>query len=303
MRSSNPPMAPKRDEGAPGRLYYRQRAGASAPRLSFEEARRCIVAVYTGLEGTGWFDEWFGKECVDSGHIAGEAGTDPATFIFTRLWLPNMWPLAPALKVADQITLFSVIELLFDCVSEPFSGWNHPWNGCGMHWEKFDRERGRIRWREEVNRVLQHLEDGWELSSSGEVQRVGEPGVRELMDQPLPSATSSSDREKVAAAVRKYRHFSTPRVERIEAVRNLADVLERYRERVKSGPLSEDERELFLIANRFAIRHYKETQKSDYSDEWLDWLFHLYLSSVHLMLRLVHGNDATNEPEPDSIPF
>jgi hypothetical protein len=75
---------------------------------------------------------------------------------------------------------------------------------------------------------------------------------------------------------------------------------------VKEQLLSQDESALFNIANNYAIRHHKAEQKDDYDDVWLRWLFYFYLSTVHLVLGLVHG---LQEPPPppvsadDEVPF
>lgn len=115
----------------------------------------------------------------------------------------------------------------------------------------------------------------------------------------MPTRTPSKDREKVEAAVRVYRHFSTTRPQRIDAVRHLVDVLELYRQQLKVSDLSDDEKDLYNIANNFAIRHYKKGMKDEYSDDFVDWLFHMYLATVHLMLLLVHGSEpSAADPQP-----
>lgn len=292
-----------------GKLYFGQRAGLDAPQLEFAKMRSLVVAAYSALETAGWFNEWFGYTCVDAGDIEGKAGADLNGFLLTRLWLPDLWPLRQKLLEADETVLFSAIELLYDCVSEPKDGHYHSWNSCGWHYETFDGAAGQTRWRGDMNRILQHYGDGFELSANGEVQKLGASGVRELLKQPVPKGTPRNDREKVENAVRAYRHFSATRPQRIDAVRNLVDVLELYRQQLKVSELSADEKDLYNIANNFAIRHYNKGMKDQYSDDFVDWLFHMYLATVHLMLRLVHGSEPTApDPEPagaldDEFPF
>ena len=284
-------------------MYYGQRAGGAPPKLDFDAMRRLVVATYAALETAGWFQEWFGYQCVD-GDVIGKAGPDRSGFIYTQAWLLDMWPLRTALAGADHVTLFTLVELLYDCVSEPIEGRNHDYHECGMHFNVFNGRAGQERWRSDINRILPHFEDGYVLSEDGKAERQGAAGLRELMAQPLPIKTPRTDREKVEAAVKAYRHFSASREERADAVRHLVALLEYYRrEVVKKSVLSKDEDDLFTIANKFAIRHYRDDQKSDYSDDWLDWLFHLYLSTVHLTLRLAHGSEPA-APEPDDeLPF
>ena len=48
-----------------------------------------------------------------------------------------------------------------------------------------------------------------------------------------------------------------------------------------------DERELFNLANGFAIRHNTRDQRKDYDDAiWLSWAFYVYLAIIHAVLRL-----------------
>jgi hypothetical protein len=44
---------------------------------------------------------------------------------------------------------------------------------------------------------------------------------------------------------------------------------------------------LFDIANNFQIRHQDASQKRDYDDFYLDWIFWLYLSTVELTDRVI----------------
>jgi hypothetical protein len=76
-----------------GKLYYGQRAGLDAPQLEYAKMRALLVAAYTALEDTGWFQEWFGYTCVDAGDVDGKAGPDVSGFILTRLWIADLWPL------------------------------------------------------------------------------------------------------------------------------------------------------------------------------------------------------------------
>lgn len=113
---------------------------------------------------------------------------------------------------------------------------------------------------------------------------------------------------KVETAVRMFRRGLSSREEQKQAVRVLVDLLEFYRPQVKEHLLSQDESELFKIANNYGIRHHRAEQKDDYDDIWLRWLFYFYLSTVHLVLALVHGRQEPPPPPPpssadDDLPF
>jgi hypothetical protein len=76
-------------------------------------------------------------------------------------------------------------------------------------------------------------------------------------------------------------------------VRDLADVLETLRDDIKNSMLSKDEKELFHIANGFAIRHQNRQQHGDYDSlTWLRWAFYVYLSTIHAVLRVREREEA-----------
>jgi len=51
------------------------------------------------------------------------------------------------------------------------------------------------------------------------------------------------------------------------------------------------QKDLFNIANNFQIRHNNDSQKDNYSQSWMSWIFYLYLSSIHLLLRIRKKQD------------
>jgi hypothetical protein len=64
-------------------------------------------------------------------------------------------------------------------------------------------------------------------------------------------------------------------------------VLEERRALLKGVLYSGDEGALFEIANKFAIRHEGERQKSEYDPVFLDWIFWWYLATIELTDRVI----------------
>ena len=66
------------------------------------------------------------------------------------------------------------------------------------------------------------------------------------------------------------------------------DVLEFLRPQLKTVLQSQDEQDLFNIANNFGIRHHRPGQKSDYDKAiWLSWMFYFYLATVNAAVRSI----------------
>ena len=76
--------------------------------------------------------------------------------------------------------------------------------------------------------------------------------------------------------------------DRQESIRELVDVLEYLRPKAKEYLDSQDESDLFNIANNFGIRHHNERQKNKYDIAiWHSWMFYHYLSTIHTLLQII----------------
>ncbi|MEI9938500.1 MAG: hypothetical protein WDO69_14875 [Pseudomonadota bacterium] len=245
-----------------------------------------VASIYDGLVGEGFFQQWFGYSCWDAGFVPGLAGGDIPGFIHRKTWMHGVEHISPTLGAAEETVLFTLIEFLYDHVSKPLTGTLHDYNDCGWHYRTFDKRLGQERWRDDINDILKFYDEGFELSKDGQIRRLGEPGLREIMSAKLPANALTADREKVDLAVQAYRRGLSTKHQRRQAVRELADVLEPLRKTIKAEMLSKDESDLFHIANKFGIRHHNDEQKSEYDTAWLSWMFYVYLSTIHLIFHL-----------------
>lgn len=251
-----------------------------------------FAAVVSEFEQRGWFQEYFGYDCVDAGFVAGKLGGDVEGALLIETGRSNVWPVGENVMEWDDDALFDMVELLDRYISAGIEETSryHSCDGCGWHFDYFDRDRGRDEYRQKVNRILTRYGDGFDLTGEGEVQRRLPEQVIDLA--PPPSVTDPDDESHIQEAIRKYR--SRVGLDRRDAVRDLADVLERLRPQVKEHMFSKDEGALFQIANQFWIRHNNPSQRRDYEhDAWWDWLFHLYLSSIRLIQRQAADHGGT----------
>jgi hypothetical protein len=272
--------------------YYSQRKGTNPNQkgLPLADTLDLFIRVFDQLRADGYFHEALGFECVDAGEIEGKV-KDVELQMLLDIRKKGLWPMHLTYKGWSEDDFFDVVEFLFQHVSKPIDGHYHSYNQCGMHWEVFNQAEGRKQYRERINSVLAHYENPFELSSTGEILHRPEAGFEPIFDADVPSKDQNVT-SRVNSAVLRYRRHGSTFDDRRQAVRDLADVLEYLRPKVKSLLSSADENDLFNIANNFAIRHHNDKQKTGYDASlWQSWMFYLYLATIHVVLRKLGAKD------------
>jgi hypothetical protein len=272
--------------------YWSQRKGLTA-KFDLSTLTIAIKSIFCDFFDKGYFQEYYGYDCVDVGYVYGKAGIDISNFIFRKIRRQIIWPLE--FDSFDEDTLFDIIELLHDTISFPVEGYFHQYAGCGYHYSSFDILKGQDEYRKEVNEIIVDYKSSYILNSEGIIQHLLTSGLNELTMAKIPSEIGEDKKidNKIERAVAKYRDRHSTFLDRKEAIRELADVLEYLKSTLKDNMTTDDEKELlkiqkdlFNIANNFQIRHNNESQKDNYSLSWMSWIFYLYLSSIHLLLRI-----------------
>jgi hypothetical protein len=177
-------------------------------------------------------------------------------------------------------------------------GYYHDYGACGWHYHTFNAEIGRQELRTQINELLQDYKDGYELSANGEILALSEKGLENLLGANLPAHDPQNVEDRVNNAILKFRRYRSSFEDRKDAIRDLADVLEFLRPKLRLVITKSDEGDLFNIANNFGIRHHNDSQKSDYDKAiWHSWMFYYYLSTIHAVLRLIekHEQSSTNK--------
>jgi len=252
--------------------------------LDFKTIKSLFVRLFDQLAEEGYTHEYFGFACVDEDHIKGKI-LDVDYDILIALRKELLWPPSGWVNLYKEDDLFDVIEYLFDRVSKPLTGNMHTYNQCGMHWETFDKVAGQSEYRKRINELLSHYEHPFELSSDGLILQRAPTGFEHLYNADVPTEDKTIG-ERVHAAITEYRRHGATVDSRRHAVSDLAGVLEALRPKMGDAITSKDEADLFNIANNFAIRHHNDKQKTDYeASVWLSWMFYVYLSTIHLILR------------------
>jgi len=278
--------------------YYSQRKGTNPnlKGLPLSDTVDLFLRVYAQLVEDGYFHEAFGFECVDAGHIDGTIRDIELEMLLT-ISKKGLWPIHKASPHYSEDDFFDVIEFLYQHISKPVDGTYHDWNNCGMHWETFNQAEGRSDFRIKVNAVLAHYAEPFELSANGEVLSKPEAGFEAIFEADVPSKDTNVI-VRINSAILRYRRHGATIDDRRQAVRDLADVLEYLRPKVKTLLTSADDKDLFNIANNFGVRHYNDKQKTSYDAAlWLSWMFYFYLATIHVVLRKIEHDSPLQKPQ------
>jgi hypothetical protein len=266
--------------------WSERRAGSTAGRhvLTLESITRNFVQTVTALDGRGYFEEAFEKDCVDD-----PSTTSPSFLIYERIGHESIWPLDPSRLAADRDVFLDVVEVLHDLIARPRSGSIHTYSGCGWHYSEFSREAGRRLYRWQVNSLLDRSDLSLRLASEGEDEgRLVEATDDARTDLLRKMAERSDDLAgRIGHAVALFRRRDATAHDKRSAVIVLGLVLEERRALLKGVLYTGDEGALFEIANKFAIRHEDQRQKSEYDPVFLDWIFWWYLATIELTDRVI----------------
>lgn len=286
------------------RQYYSIRTGKNplSSRLDLPTTKRMFADLYAHFLRTDYFQEALGYTCIDEGYVCGTCGCDIAAYFIRKTRKVHLWPIKDNWQQYSEDDMFDVIELLFDLVSKPAEGRFHSYGDCGWHYSTFDKAKGRQEYRNEMNEILKSYQDGYELSSDGEILALAQNGLNSLIEANIPFYDPENIEKRIKSAIHKFRRQRSSLEERRDAVRDLADVLEYLRPQLKDSLNTKDESDLFNLANSFGIRHHNEKQKTDYDKPiWYSWMFYYYLATIHASLRLIekHRQDETGTSTSD----
>lgn len=272
--------------------YYSTRTGKlpNSARLELPGLKKAFLSIERRFRDLDYFQEAFGYECVDAGFVQGTLGEDFEGAILIAIRKENLWPIRDRVERYSEDDLFDVLEFLFDNISKPIDGYFHSYNNCGTHYSTFNRLQGQQEFRAALNPILSSYSTGFELSERGEILNLPHAGMASLLGASLPHHDPDNIEARIQAATDRFRRHGASLEDRKHALRDLADVLEFVRPRVKNVLSSKDEADLFNIVNNFGVRHHNDRQKTDYDASiWYSWMFYFYLATLHACLRLIQN--------------
>lgn len=197
--------------------------------MDFEMLKKAFLWKFAMLEREFYFREATGYECVDEGTVTGTWGNDIETFFYLHLRMHDIWPISEKINDYDETKLFTVIEFLYDYVSEPQNKTYHSWNNCGWHTSNYDQEKGKERYKREMNAILQDYGSGFELSDTGEILKVSPTGLETLAEEIVTTNDPEKIENRIHNAIIKYKKYNATLDDKKDAIRTLADVLEYLR--------------------------------------------------------------------------
>lgn len=278
-------MSDERKDG-PKREYYAHRMGHHQT-LSFEQIKSIFKEdIFPYIYRSGYLVEAEGRQGRHSyGKLDvpmfGTWGIDIPSFILKRLRMEKIWPLREFVQHYNLTTLFTVIEFIYDHISEPIL-----WKDSI---QKYERERAQQDFRKRVNETLAlycYGETTYELSKDGEIRERAIDGFKKLVEEISPTEDPDNIDDKIRYAVSRFLRYGSTIDEKKDAVRTLGDVLEFLKKSRIQMP-KKDDSALFHILNEFSIRHHDKSQLSEYStSEWYEFFFYLFLASINVLLKL-----------------
>lgn len=248
------------------REYYSSRTGkiTETKEMTLKVLKKLFLIAYEKLLESGYFQKYFGYWCVDQDEVHGELGRDIESMIFLSLRKEELWPIREKLDSYSEDDLFDMIEFLHDHCSKPIDGYYHQYNNCGYHYDTFNDLDGQKFYRTTINTILGGYGNGFELSEDGEILELPDSNISSLLEADIPSNDENNVTNKISLAVLKFRRHKSTLEDRKDSIRELADVLEFLRPKIKTVLDGKDEKDLFNIANNFGVRHHNNQQKVEY---------------------------------------
>lgn len=268
------------------------------PERDIDAAQREWLAAIYEFQHRGYLGKAAPDPCVDDDYPGVNPDDVLDTMIADRIGSRGLW--SPRPPSWEEAAFFDLVEIFHDLVARPRRRHLHNFGGCGWHYSVFTPRPAQILYRWTVNRILARNGIELRLAKSGEdVGRlVGEAhDARSDLIEAALTAPDPTRKNSVAHAIALFRSRSATIDEKRSACVTLAGLLEERRGLLKKELLSTDEGDLFLVANKFGIRHRKADQKKAYDAAYLDWIFWWYLATNELTDRLLARQTGTAPPK------
>lgn len=267
-------------------VYWAERTGSVdtlAADKPYESFAVDFFELIDELQEAGYFPKVLKKDCVDDPLDLDEVRKT----IRRATKLDIKWPMSSSdLFALSDDAVYSLVEYFHDQAQRPRTATLHSYGDCGLHFQNWNSQTGQSVYRWRLNALLENHHVPLRLGASGEEQgrlvRHFNSPLDDLAGLEISKRADDSG-DEVAHAVRKFRARDASITEKRAAIVMLYGELEPKRKTIGRKLSSGDESDLFRIANAFNLRHRDKSQKSDYGEEFLDWVFWTNLSTIRLL--------------------
>ncbi len=264
--------------------YYNERNGLIEQTLciDLEELKDFFRQTFKYFDDKGYFDlaikGIWNQPPYHEAYMVEPPTFSPSAEVFfaNKLQSTEVWPIYSNIDDYDEVTLFTVIEILYDHIAD-----------YNYEREEVIKETPRKEYAEYINNLLKAYEDGYYLEpQQGFIMRMPNQALKEQLNEKVEGLPDKVI-EGLSSASKMYYRFDSGIEEKKKAINILADILEAVRDNVKQvfdkdhlGKKTHD-RLIFDIVNNFNIRHNNDNQHTDYSkDIWYDWMMQYYTSVI-----------------------
>jgi AbiJ-like protein len=288
---------------------FTERHGSAVPRVKEEldeVTRNGLVELVRARIDEEWFGDSFPNMCPDG---RGNGGCDKNKLETMARAYGVIWPddlrsyrrTGEAGSDPSDGQVFDLIEFSYEHVSEPTAHDFHSYFGHSHY--SYDRELGRQRFEQEVNRIFERNGMAYQLAH-GEVTRLAPTVLQEVLAGTTFRTGDGFLDELLESARNKFLNRSLD--VRREALEKLWDAWERLKtveagsdkrastkallDRISNEPafrelIEAEARELTEIGNRFMIRHTEVGKAPIVTSSHIDYLFVRMFSLALLALK------------------
>lgn len=282
--------------------YFTDRHLGTRPRTATEideAVRRGIVTLIRTRATDGSFGLEYPEECPDG---RGTTGTDVHALGDALAAHRLFNPFERNAELPTTLELLDLIEFAYDKIGEPK---RRDFHGFFGHYHLgFVQAEGRAALREEINRIFERNGIAFELTETGQIERIAPEGLREalaravfqtgdhILDQLLERARTrflnpdpAVRRESLETLWDAWERLKTlePGRDKRESTARILDIASS--EPNFRGVLETEARLLTDIGNDFMIRHTEVTKIPITDDEHVDFLFHRLFAVIRLLLK------------------
>ena len=287
------------------RRYFSQRTGSAPDNISLADFASRFNIIFNTFVKTGYFIQ-MGVSSQSPGYadMRGLDKLEDKLVLVFGLKGKGMVPLPANIENLDRDSLFDLIEFLADRVSKHNTSNKDPSDirPVGMHNGKFipppmdtvtnpfnlyhvyDRKEGQKKWRDALNRHLVQLNPPCKITEKQTIEILPtSEGLQQLVDS--CASPSEDTQSRIKHAQELFLKHGATKDDKRSALKDLMDVLEYMRNDLKEH-IPKEEKDLFNIANNYAIRHNRPGQITEYDERYLQWFFYALLASIDLVTKL-----------------